>query len=142
MLLSLNFPWFSNLPDKQQVSFVIALGVCPACHAEGRRGDRRWERTEGSVALSIATRSMVADRRYSGTIYKMSLIDRLRLRSGENLLETRIASERVPFPPQTKISQRDVIRKIRVLDCARSGKNLVATAEELLLRQPCRRSQT
>ena len=27
------------------VAFVTALGVCPACHADGRRGDRRRERS-------------------------------------------------------------------------------------------------
>src|SRR5882724_7872728 len=75
----------------------------------------------GSVALSIATGSMVADRRNSGTIYKMTLIDRLRLRAGENFLETRSTSQRVPLPPQTKISERDATRKIRPLDCARRG---------------------
>jgi hypothetical protein len=42
-VLSLNLPWFSKLPNKQQVSFVTRLPVCPACHAEGRRGDRSHE---------------------------------------------------------------------------------------------------
>src|SRR2546421_4613113 len=50
------------------------------------------------------------------------LEDRLWLRSCEYLLETRIASQRIPFPPETKIGERDVIRKIRTLDRSGDGK--------------------
>ena len=43
-------------------------------------------------------------------------IDRLRLRSGEDFLEARIASQRVPFPAQTKVGQRDCHWMIRPLN--------------------------
>ena len=46
----------------------------------------------------------------------------LRLRSCENFLETRIASQRVPFPPQTKVGQCDAIRPIWVTGRAGRGK--------------------
>jgi hypothetical protein len=52
----------------------------------------------------------------------MALINSLRLRTGENFLETRIASQRIPFPPQTKLSERDAIRPIRVTGRAGRGK--------------------
>ncbi len=50
---------------------------------------------------------MVADRRYSGTIYKMALVDRFRLRSVEQFLESGVASELVPLPAQTQFGLRD-----------------------------------
>src|SRR5437879_4890421 len=60
------------------------------------------------------------------------LIDRLRFRPRENLLETRIASQRIPFPPQTKLSQRDAIRPIRVMDCARGRKKTFDERDRLV----------
>src|SRR6476469_9467877 len=62
---------------------------------------------EGSVALSMATRSMVADRRCSGMIYKMALVDRFWLRSVEHFLESGVVSELVPLPAQTQFGLRD-----------------------------------
>ena len=50
---------------------------------------------------------MVADRRYSGTIYKMALVDRFRLRSVEHFLESGVASELIPLPAQTQFGLRD-----------------------------------
>src|SRR5947208_13876068 len=50
---------------------------------------------------------MVADRRYSGTIYKTALVDRFRLRSVENFFESGVASELVPLPAQTQFGLRD-----------------------------------
>src|SRR5437879_12985429 len=50
---------------------------------------------------------MVADRRYSGTIYKMALVDRLRLRTVEHFLESGVASELIPLPAQTQFGLRD-----------------------------------
>src|SRR5438067_12134033 len=50
---------------------------------------------------------MVADRRYSGTIYKMALVDRFRLRSVENFFESGVASELMPSPAQTQFGLRD-----------------------------------
>jgi len=43
--------------------------------------------------------------------------------------ETRVVSQRIPFPPQTKISERDVIRKIRTLDRTGSGKQTLDQCE-------------
>src|SRR2546429_6454489 len=60
------------------------------------------------------------------------LIDRLGLRSRENLLETRVGSQRIPFPPQTKISERDATRVIRVTDRAWSGKQTFDQRERLV----------
>jgi hypothetical protein len=61
------------------------------------------------------------------------LVNCLRLRSGENLLETRIASQRIPFPPQTKISERDVLRKIQPLDRAGNGEQTLDQRDRLFL---------
>src|SRR6184192_1629428 len=60
------------------------------------------------------------------------LIDCLRLRCGENLLETRIASQRVPFPPQTKLGEGDATRIIRVRDRAGSGKETLDQRDRLV----------
>jgi hypothetical protein len=52
-LLSLDLRRLSKLPDKQQDSFVTALGVYPACHSEALR---RWEwsrRHRRSLDLSL-----------------------------------------------------------------------------------------
>src|SRR6266513_1423050 len=62
----------------------------------------------------------------------MALINSLRLRAGENFPETRITSQRIPFPPQTKISERDVIRKIRPLGRAGSGKQALGQRDRLV----------
>src|SRR5207302_6893435 len=95
------------MPNKQQVSCVTrlpsALPATPKVAAATVGGSG----AEGSVALSIATRSMVADRRYSGTIYKMALINRLRFRPLENFFESGVASELVPLPAQTQFGLRD-----------------------------------
>src|SRR5437016_11876453 len=54
-------------------------------------------------------------------IHPHALIHRLRLGSRENLLETRITSERIPFPAQTKLSNSHATRIIRVTDRPGSG---------------------
>jgi hypothetical protein len=63
----------------------------------------------------------------------MALINSLRLRAGENFLETRIASQRIPFPAQTKVGERNVIRKIRPLDGAGRGKETLDERDRLIL---------
>src|SRR5438552_12921718 len=60
------------------------------------------------------------------------LVDRFRLRAGENFLETRIASQRVPLPAQAKLSERDATRIIRVRDCAGSGKEALDQRDRLI----------
>jgi hypothetical protein len=62
----------------------------------------------------------------------MALVGRLRLRAGENFLEARIASQRIPFPPQTKISERDATRKIRPLDWAGSEEQTLDQRDRLV----------
>src|SRR5256886_13269111 len=95
------------MPNKQQVSCVTrlpsALPATPKVAAATVGGSG----AEGSVALPIATGSLVEDRRYSGTIYKMALVDRFRLRSVENFFESGVASELVPLPAQTQFGLRD-----------------------------------
>src|SRR5207245_7989864 len=60
------------------------------------------------------------------------LIDCLRFWSCKNLLETRIISHRIPCPPQTKISERDVLRIIRIRDRAGSGKETFDQRDRLV----------
>ena len=62
----------------------------------------------------------------------MALVDCLRLRSGKNLLKTRIASQRIPFRSQTKISERDATRTIRPRDRAGSGKETLDQRDRLV----------
>ena len=95
------------MPNKQQVSFVTRLPSALPAKPKVAAATVGGSGAEGSVALSIATRSMVADRRYSGTIYKMALVDRFRLRSVENFFESGVASELVPLPAQTQFGLRD-----------------------------------
>src|SRR5205823_4531628 len=95
------------MPNKQQVSFVTRLPSALPAKPKVAAATVDGSGAEGSVALSIATRSMVADRRYSGTIYKMALVDRFRLRSVENFFESGVASELVPLPAQTQFGLRD-----------------------------------
>src|SRR5207245_8124237 len=95
------------MPNKQQVSFVTRLASALPATPKVAAATVGGSGAEGSVALSIATRSMAADRRYSGTIYKMALIDRLRFRPLENFLESGVASELVPLPAQTQFGLRD-----------------------------------
>src|SRR5262245_26783393 len=59
-------------------------------------------------------------------------INCFRLRSGEDLLEARIAAERIPFPPQTKLSERDVARRIRPGDRAGRGKQTLYQGDRLV----------
>ena len=49
-----------------------------------------------------------------------------------HLLETRTASQRIPLPPQTKISERDATRKIRPLDRAGSEKQTLDQRDRLV----------
>ena len=60
------------------------------------------------------------------------LIDRLRLGSGDDFLETRIATERVPLPAQTQLCQRDVCREISPVDRAGCGKETLDQRDRLV----------
>ena len=62
----------------------------------------------------------------------MALINSLRLRAGENFLETWIASKRVPFLPQTKLSERNATRIIRVRGSAGRGKETFDQRDRLV----------
>ncbi len=56
----------------------------------------------------------------------------LRRERGDDFLETRIASERVPFPAQTELCQRDVCREINPADRAGCGKEALDQRDRLV----------
>ena len=96
-------------------------GFVTKAHTEHREIPQRAE-IEITKAIADQLRAMVAGRRCGRTIHATGLVDRLRLWSAKNLLETWITSQRIPYWAQTKIRERDATRIIRPRDCAGSGK--------------------
>src|SRR6478735_148709 len=77
--------------------------------------DCRAEALAKADSLNLATSTQRAKTRQPTAALAITsptneLINCLRLRSGEDLLEARVASEGVPFPAQTQVGQRNVGR--------------------------------
>src|SRR6266536_1258858 len=95
---------------------IFAAFVCLLLRGEITRTEP--DKKAGAVELQLRIQSL--------------LIDCLRFRPRENLLEARIASERIPFPAQTKLSERNAIRNIRVRGSAGRGKEALDQRDRLV----------
>jgi hypothetical protein len=105
---SIIFRWLSGFAARW-----LFRGVCPSSH---RRNVKCIDVTPISVPdrlLQLLLAEFLEAQIISQRIEvwtELDSVSRFRLRPGENFLETRISSERVPLPPQTQVRERDAIR--------------------------------